>query len=132
MSGVIPRSSPLHILFPATLTSWFASGDSMHWIKDIAAPDPGQPSMYSCTPARSSFSAFSIPPGVQQQGNGGQPEKSGAFVPHPSRRADCKYIDKILMRLTLTGAIYVTLVCLLPEFLILKYTCRFISAALRS
>ena len=53
-------------------------------------------------------------------------KKSGAFVPGiPSGRPDRAYIDKILMRLTLAGAIYVTLVCLLPEFLILKWNVPF-------
>jgi preprotein translocase subunit SecY len=53
-------------------------------------------------------------------------KKSGAFVPgiRPGDQT-AKYIDKILMRLTLTGAVYVTLVCLLPEFLILKWNVPF-------
>jgi preprotein translocase subunit SecY len=53
-------------------------------------------------------------------------KKSGAFIPgiRPGIQTD-KYIDKILMRLTLVGAIYVTLVCLLPEFLIIKYNVPF-------
>jgi preprotein translocase subunit SecY len=53
-------------------------------------------------------------------------KKSGAFVPgiRPGEHT-AKYIDRILLRLTLAGAIYITAVCLLPEFLILKYNVPF-------
>jgi preprotein translocase subunit SecY len=53
-------------------------------------------------------------------------KKSGAFVPgiRPGDQT-ARYLEKILLRLTLAGAIYVTLVCLLPEFLILKWNVPF-------
>jgi preprotein translocase subunit SecY len=53
-------------------------------------------------------------------------KKSGAFIPgiRPGQQT-AKHIDKILARLTLAGSIYITLVCLLPEFLVLKYNVPF-------
>jgi preprotein translocase subunit SecY len=53
-------------------------------------------------------------------------KKSGAFVPgiRPGEQT-ARYVDKILMRLTLAGAVYITLVCLLPEFLVLKWNVPF-------
>ena len=53
-------------------------------------------------------------------------KKSGAFIPgiRPGEQTT-RYIDKILVRLTLAGAIYITLVCLLPEFLVLRWNVPF-------
>jgi preprotein translocase subunit SecY len=129
MSGVIPPifASSI-ILFPATLTSWFSSGDSLRWIKDIAATlTPGQPIYVILYAAAIIFFCFFYTALVfNSKETADNLKKSGAFVPgiRPGEQT-AKYIDKILMRLTLTGAIYVTLVCLLPEFLILKYNVPF-------
>jgi preprotein translocase subunit SecY len=129
MSGVIPPifASSI-ILFPATLTSWFASGESMHWIKDIAGTlTPGQPIYVLLYASAIIFFCFFYTALVfNSKETADNLKKSGAFVPgiRPGEQT-AKYIDKILMRLTLTGAIYVTLVCLLPEFLILKYNVPF-------
>jgi preprotein translocase subunit SecY len=129
MSGVIPPifASSI-ILFPATLTSWFSSGDSMRWLKDIAGTlTPGQPIYVMLYAAAIIFFCFFYTALVfNSKETADNLKKSGAFVPgiRPGEQT-AKYIDKILMRITLTGAIYVTLVCLLPEFLILKYNVPF-------
>ena len=129
MSGVIPPifASSI-ILFPATITSWFSSGDQMRWLKDIAGTlTPGQPIYVMLYAAAIIFFCFFYTALVfNSKETADNLKKSGAFVPgiRPGEQT-AKYIDKILMRLTLTGAIYVTLVCLLPEFLILKWNVPF-------
>ncbi len=129
MSGVIPPifASSI-ILFPATITSWFSSGDQMRWLKDIAGTlTPGQPIYVMLYAAAIVFFCFFYTALVfNSKETADNLKKSGAFVPgiRPGEQT-AKYIDKILMRLTLTGAIYVTLVCLLPEFLILKWNVPF-------
>jgi len=129
MSGVIPPifASSI-ILFPATITSWFSSGDQMRWLKDIAGTlTPGQPIYVMLYAAAIIFFCFFYTALVfNSKETADNLKKSGAFVPgiRPGEQT-AKYIDKILMRLTLVGAIYVTLVCLLPEFLILKWNVPF-------
>ena len=129
MSGVIPPifASSI-ILFPATITSWFSSGDQLRWLKDIAGTlTPGQPIYVMLYAAAIIFFCFFYTALVfNSKETADNLKKSGAFVPgiRPGDQT-AKYIDRILMRLTLTGAIYVTLVCLLPEFLILKWNVPF-------
>ena len=129
MSGVIPPifASSI-ILFPATITSWFSSGDQLRWLKDIAGTlSPGQPIYVMLYAAAIIFFCFFYTALVfNSKETAENLKKSGAFVPgiRPGDQT-AKYIDKILMRLTLTGAAYVTLVCLLPEFLILKWNVPF-------
>ena len=129
MSGVIPPifASSI-ILFPATITSWFSSGDQLRWLKDIAGTlTPGQPIYVMLYAAAIIFFCFFYTALVfNSKETADNLKKSGAFVPgiRPGEQT-AKYIDKILMRLTMTGAMYVTLVCLLPEFLILKWNVPF-------
>ena len=129
MSGVIPPifASSI-ILFPATITSWFSSGDQLRWLKDIAGTlSPGQPVYVMLYASAIVFFCFFYTALVfNSKETAENLKKSGAFVPgiRPGDQT-AKYIDKILMRLTLTGAVYVTLVCLLPEFLILKWNVPF-------
>ena len=129
MSGVIPPifASSI-ILFPATITSWFSSGDQLRWLKDIAGTlSPGQPIYVMLYAAAIVFFCFFYTALVfNSKETAENLKKSGAFVPgiRPGDQT-ARYIDKILMRLTLTGAVYVTLVCLLPEFLILKWNVPF-------
>jgi preprotein translocase subunit SecY len=129
MSGVIPPifASSI-ILLPATIVSWFATGDSMRWLKDIAgALSPGQPVYIMFYAAAIAFFCFFYTALVfNSRETADNLKKSGAFIPgiRPGDQT-AKYIDRILMRLTLAGAIYITLVCLLPEFLILKYNVPF-------
>jgi preprotein translocase subunit SecY len=133
MSGVIPPifASSI-ILFPATLTSWFSSGqgedDSFRWIYDFAASlSPGQPLYIGLYAAAIIFFCFFYTALVfNSKDTAENLKKSGAFVPgiRPGDQT-ARYIDKILMRLTLVGAIYITLVCLLPEFLVMKWNVPF-------
>ena len=129
MSGVIPPifASSI-ILFPATITSWFSTGDQLRWLKDIAGTlSPGQPIYVMLYAAAIIFFCFFYTALVfNSKETAENLKKSGAFVPgiRPGDQT-AKYIDKILMRLTLIGAAYVTLVCLLPEFLILKWNVPF-------
>lgn len=129
MAGVIPPifASSI-ILLPATVVGWFGSGDAMRWLKDIAGSmAPGQPvyvMLYAC--AIIFFCFFYTALVFNSKETAENLKKSGAFVPgiRPGEHTT-NYIDKILLRLTLVGAIYITLVCLLPEFLILKYNVPF-------
>jgi preprotein translocase subunit SecY len=121
MSGVIPPifASSL-ILFPATIASWFVSGESARFLKDLAAAlSPGQPLYISLYAVLIIFFAFFYTALVfNSRETADNLKKSGAFVPgiRPGEQT-AKYIDRILTRLTLVGALYITLVCLLPEFL---------------
>jgi len=129
MAGVIPPifASSI-ILLPATVVSWFSAGDSMLWLKDIAsALSPGQPIYIMLYVAAVVFFAFFYTALVfNSRETADNLKKSGAFVPgiRPGDQT-ARYIDKILIRLTLAGAVYIALVCLLPEFLILKYNVPF-------
>ena len=129
MSGVIPPifASSI-ILFPATLAGWFGTGEGMTWLKDIAATlAPGQPIYVMMYAAAIVFFCFFYTALVfNSKETADNLKKSGAFVPgiRPGEQTS-RYIDKILMRLTLIGAVYITLVCLLPEFLILKWNVPF-------
>lgn len=129
MAGVIPPifASSI-ILFPATLTGWFADAQSMTWLKDIsAALSPGQPIYVVLYSLMIIFFCFFYTALVfNPKDTSDNLKKSGAFVPG-IRPGDLttRYIEKIMLRLTLVGSIYVTLVCLLPEFLILKWNVPF-------
>jgi len=129
MSGVIPPifASSI-ILFPATLAQWFGSSESMTWLKDLGSTlAPGQPIYVILYAAAIVFFCFFYTALVfNSKETADNLKKSGAFVPgiRPGDQT-ARYIDKILMRLTLAGAVYITLVCLLPEFLILKWNVPF-------
>ncbi len=129
MSGVIPPifASSI-ILLPTTVVSWFSTGDGMRWLKDIAsALSPGQPIYVLLYAAAIVFFCFFYTALVfNSRETADNLKKSGAFIPgiRPGDQT-AKYIDKILIRLTLAGAVYITFVCLLPEFLILKYNVPF-------
>ena len=137
MSGVIPPifASSI-ILFPATIANWFGSTDSeyvwIRWIKsglkDFAvAVSPGQP-IYSLLYAAAIvfFCFFYTALVFNSKETADNLKKSNAFVPgiRPGEQT-ARYIDKILMRLTLVGAAYITVVCLVPEFLRLKWEVPF-------
>jgi preprotein translocase subunit SecY len=129
MAGVIPPifASSI-ILFPATLAGWFSSGESMAWLKDISgALSPGQPVYVMLYAAMIVFFCFFYTALVfNPKETAENLKKSGAFIPgiRPGDQT-ARYIERIMLRLTLAGAIYVTLVCLLPEFLILKWNVPF-------
>ncbi len=132
MSGVIPPifASSI-ILFPATAAQWFGSASDSkvaNFIKDIAsALHPGQPIYVLLYATAIVFFCFFYTALVfNSKETADNLKKSGAFVPgiRPGDQT-ARHIDKILMRLTLAGAVYITLVCLLPEFLILKWNVPF-------
>jgi preprotein translocase subunit SecY len=129
MSGVIPPifASSI-ILLPATVANWFSSGPSMSWLKDISATlSPGQPIYVLIYASAIVFFCFFYTALVfNSKETAENLKKSGAFIPgHRPGDQTARYIDKILLRLTLAGAVYITFVCLLPEFLILKYNVPF-------
>ena len=129
MAGVIPPifASSI-ILFPATLAGWFGSSEKMLWLKDIgAAISPGQPIyIFLFALAIVFFCFFYTALVFNPKETADNLKKGGAFVPgiRPGEQT-AKYIDQIMGRLTLVGAVYITLVCLLPEFLILKFNVPF-------
>jgi preprotein translocase subunit SecY len=129
MAGVIPPifASSI-ILFPASLAGWFGSSESMYWLKDLSgAISPGQPIYIILFASAILFFCFFYTALVfNPKETADNLKKSGAFVPgiRPGEQT-AKYIDKIMGRLTLIGAIYITLVCLLPEFLSLKFNTPF-------
>jgi len=129
MAGVIPPifASSI-ILLPATVVGWFSAGESMRWLRDIAATlSPGQPIYVMLYAAAIVFFCFFYTALVfNSRETADNLKKSGAFIPgiRPGDQT-ARYIDKILVRLTLAGAVYITLVCLLPEFLILRYNVPF-------
>jgi preprotein translocase subunit SecY len=129
MAGVIPPifASSI-ILFPATLAGWFGSSEKLYWLKDISnVLSPGQPIYILFFAAAIMFFCFFYTALVfNPKETADNLKKSGAFVPgiRPGEQT-AKYIDKIMGRLTLIGAIYITLVCLLPEFLRLKFNTPF-------
>jgi len=129
MAGVIPPifASSI-ILFPATIAGWFGSGESVRWLKDIAgALSPGQPVYVMLYAAAIIFFCFFYTALVfNSRETADNLKRSGAFVPgiRPGEQT-ARYVDKVLMRLTLVGAAYITIVCLLPEFLILKWNVPF-------
>ncbi|MGB4811021.1 MAG: preprotein translocase subunit SecY [Methylophilaceae bacterium] len=122
MAGVIPPifASSI-ILFPATLAGWFGSKDSMSWLvplKDMLSP--GEPVyIFLFAAAILFFCFFYTALQFNPKETADNLKKSGAFIPgiRPGEQT-AKYIDSIMGRLTLVGAAYITLVCLLPEFLI--------------
>ena len=129
MAGVIPPifASSI-ILLPATVVGWFSTGESMRWLKDIASTlTPGQPVYVLLYASAIIFFCFFYTALVfNSRETADNLKKSGAFIPgiRPGDQT-ARYIDKILVRLTLAGAVYITFVCLLPEFLILKYNVPF-------
>jgi preprotein translocase subunit SecY len=129
MAGVIPPifASSI-ILLPATVVGWFATGDGWRWLKDLAGLlSPGQPIYVMLYAAAIVFFCFFYTALVfNSRETADNLKKSGAFIPgiRPGDQT-ARHIDRILSRLTLAGAIYITGVCLLPEFLVLKYNVPF-------
>jgi preprotein translocase subunit SecY len=129
MAGVIPPifASSI-ILFPATIAGMFGQSEQTNWLRDIAATlHPGQPVYVLLYGAAIVFFCFFYTALVfNPKETADNLKKSGAFVPgiRPGEQT-ARYVEKILTRLTLAGAAYVTLVCLLPEFLIVKWNVPF-------
>lgn len=129
MAGVIPPifASSI-ILFPATLGGWFGNAEGMTWLRDLSSTlSPGQPLYVMFYAAAIIFFCFFYTALVfNPKEMADNLKKSGAFIPgiRPGEQTS-KYIDGVMTRLTVAGAIYITLVCLLPEFLILQFSVPF-------
>lgn len=129
MAGVIPPifASSL-ILFPATIAQWFGSGKGMGWLTSLTVSlQQGQPlHMILFATGIIFFCFFYTALVFNPKETAENLKKSGAFIPgiRPGEQT-AKYIDTVMTRLTLVGAIYVTLVCLLPEFMILAWNVPF-------
>jgi len=129
MAGVIPPifASSI-ILFPATAGQWFGSNEGMGWLKDISSTlSPGQPLYILFYALAIIFFCFFYTAIVfNSKETADNLKKSGAFIPgiRPGEQT-ARYIDSVMTRLTLAGAIYITAVCLLPEFLILYWNVPF-------
>ncbi|MET0007784.1 MAG: preprotein translocase subunit SecY [Candidatus Thiodiazotropha sp. 6PLUC4] len=129
MAGVIPPifASSI-ILFPATLGQWFGNTEGTRWIQDIFAKlSPGEPVYVMAYAAAIIFFCFFYTALVfNSRDTADNLKRSGAFIPgiRPGEQT-AKYIDGVMSRLTMAGAIYITLVCLLPEFLIVGWNVPF-------
>jgi preprotein translocase subunit SecY len=129
MSGVIPPifASSI-ILLPATVVSWFGESQGMGWLRDAATTlSPGQPIYTIMYAAFIIFFCFFYTALVfNPKETAENLKKSGAFIPgiRPGDQT-ASYVDGVMTRLTLIGAMYVTAVCLLPEFLIVKWNVPF-------
>ena len=129
MAGVIPPifASSI-ILFPATLGGWFGQAEGMEWLRELASGlSPGQP-VYVLAYALAIvfFSFFYTALVFDPKETAENLKKSGAFIPgvRPGGQT-ARYIDQVMSRLTLAGAVYITAVCMLPEFLILYWNVPF-------
>jgi preprotein translocase subunit SecY len=119
MSGVIPPifASSL-ILFPATVAQWFGTSENFGWLQSLATTlSPGQPIYTLFYAALIVFFCFFYTALVfNSRETADNLKRSGAFIPgiRPGQQT-AEYIDAVLTRLTLWGALYITAVCLLPE-----------------
>ena len=129
MSGVIPPifASSL-LLFPATIASWFGTNENFGWLQNVAASlGIGQPVHMIIYASLIIFFCFFYTALVfNSRETSENLKKSGAFIPgiRPGQQT-AEYIDKVLTRLTVWGALYVALVCLLPEILISQFRVPF-------
>ncbi len=129
MAGVIPPifASSI-ILFPATLGQWIGTSEDMRWMQDIVAKlSPGEPIyVISYAVAIIFFCFFYTALTFNSKETADNLKKSGAFIPgiRPGAQT-ARYIDGVMSRLTLVGALYITAVCLLPEFLIVAWNVPF-------
>ncbi len=130
MAGVIPAifASSI-ILFPGTIAQWIGQGnENLLWLQSFAQQmQPGSPLYMMAYAGGIIFFCFFYTALVYNpRDTADQLKKSGAFIPgiRPGEQTS-KYIDKVMTRLTLVGALYITAVCLLPEFLILLFNVPF-------
>jgi preprotein translocase subunit SecY len=130
MSGVIPPifASSL-ILFPSTISTWMSTAGSqaegwqgslsrsMQWVANALAPaQPLHMLLYGIMII--GFAFFYTALVFNSQETAENLKKSGALIPgiRPGK-ATGEYVDGVMTRLTLWGALYLVAVCLLPEML---------------
>ena len=129
MAGVIPPifASSI-ILFPGTIAGWFGQNEATSWLQDVALMlSPGQPLYVGLYAAAIVFFCFFYTAlTFNPRETADNLKKSGAFVPgiRPGEQTS-RYLDKVMTRLTLAGAIYITFVCLVPEFMLLTWNVPF-------
>jgi len=131
MAGVIPPifASSI-ILFPGTIASWFGSGEGMvaNFLQELSLTlSPGQPLYMMLYSAAIIFFCFFYTALVfNPRDTADNLKKSGAFIPgiRPGEQTS-KYIDKVMTRLTLAGALYITFICLVPEFMMVAWNVQF-------
>ena len=129
MAGVIPAifASSI-ILFPGTLAQWFGQGEQFGWLADVSlALSPGQPLYVILYASAIIFFCFFYTALVfNPRETADNLKKSGAFVPgiRPGEQT-AKYIDNVMTRLTLAGALYITFICLIPEFMMVFWNVQF-------
>ncbi len=131
MAGVIPPifASSI-ILFPGTLASWFGQGEgaAADVLQSLALNlSPGQPLYVMLLAAAIIFFCFFYTALVfNPRDTADNLKKSGAFIPgiRPGEQTS-KYIDKVMTRLTLAGALYITFICLVPEFMMIAWDVQF-------
>ena len=129
MAGVIPPifASSI-ILFPGTVANWFGQNESLSWLQDVALMlSPGQPLYVMFYAAAIIFFCFFYTALVfNPRETADNLKKSGAFVPgiRPGEQTS-RYIDKVMTRLTLAGALYITFICLVPEFMLIAWNVPF-------
>jgi preprotein translocase subunit SecY len=129
MAGVIPPifASSI-ILFPGTIASWFGQSESMAWLQDVSLMlSPGQPLHALLYAVAIIFFCFFYTALVfNPRETADNLKKSGAFVPgiRPGEQTS-RYIDKVMTRLTLAGALYITFICLIPEFMMIGMNVQF-------
>ncbi len=122
MAGVIPAifASSL-LLFPTSISQWFGSAaNAPDWLNDIAILiGPGQPLyvlMFSGLIIFFSFFYTALMYNPREVAD--NLKRGGAYLPgiRPGEHT-AKYIDSVTTRLTLIGGVYITLICLMPQFL---------------
>ncbi len=125
MSGVIPPifASSL-ILLPGTLAQFFGNTKGLEWLSNVSLLlSPTQPLYMMCYAFLIIFFCFFYTALVfNPKETADNLKKSGAFIPgiRPGEQT-AKYIDSVMSRLTLIGAIYLAIVALLPEFMIIAW-----------
>ncbi len=131
MAGVIPPIFASSILlFPGSIASWFGQGDGMvaDFLQEVSlAMSPGQPLYVMLLAAAIIFFCFFYTALVfNPRETADNLKKSGAFIPgiRPGEQTS-KYIDKVMTRLTLGGALYITFICLVPQFIIIFWDVNF-------
>lgn len=131
MAGVIPPifASSL-LLFPSSIATWFGQGEGVvaNFLQELSLTlSPGQPLYVMLYASAIIFFCFFYTALVfNPRETADNLKKSGAFIPgiRPGEQTS-RYIDKVMTRLTLAGALYITLVCLVPEFMMIAWNVQF-------
>jgi preprotein translocase subunit SecY len=125
MAGVIPPIFASSILlFPGTIGQWLGQSEGTRWVQDITSKlSPGEPVYVIAYSLAIIFFCFFYTALVfNAKETADNLKRSGAFIPgiRPGEQT-ARYVDAVMTRLTAAGAIYITAVCLLPEFLIVGW-----------